>query len=280
MQHFRFLLRYAILLGAFGALQLGTCAKAADLHVLATTALKPFFEQVTPDFEKATGHRLMFLWGASYGTASDALPVRIKNGEAADVVIMIGKSLDEQIKLGNLRRGTAAYLATSRTGLAIKAGAPQPDITSVDNLRHTLLAAKSVAYSSGVSGIYVAGTMFPQLGIADQLKSKSVVVEAPELVGHALLRGDAEVGLQQMSELLAVPGIQIVGPLPDSVQRVNVIAAAVANNAEHPQAAEALIAFLQSAKAAQKLKDSGFDPIISQQLQHASIGRNQATGSL
>lgn len=264
MQRFNFLLRYTTLLGVFWALQLGNCAKATDLHVLATTALKPFFEQLAPDFEQATGHHLMFVWGASFGAASDALPVRIKNGEAVDVVIMIGTSIDEQIELGYLHRETASYLATSRVGLAIKSGAPKPDITSIDSLRHTLLAAKSVAYSSGVSGVYVAGTMFPQLGIADQLKSKSIVVEAPELVGHALLRGDAEVGIQQMSELLAVPGIQIVGPLPDEVQRVNVIAAAIANNAEQPQVAEALIAFLQGSHAAQKLKASGFDPIISQ----------------
>jgi len=264
MRRINFLLRYATLLGVFWALQLGNCAKASELHFLATTALKPFFEQLTPDFEKTTGHRLKFVWGASFGTASDAVPVRIKNGETADVVIMIGTSIDEQIKLGYLRRETASYLATSRIGLAVKSGIPKPGITNIDNLRHTLLAAKSVAYSSGVSGVYAAGTMFPQLGIADQLKSKSVVVEAPELVGHALLRGDAEVGLQQMSELMAVPGIQIVGPLPDAVQRVNVIAAAVANNAAQPQAAEALIAFLQGSNAAQKLKASGFDPIISQ----------------
>jgi molybdate transport system substrate-binding protein len=264
MRRINFLLRYATLLGVFWALQLGNCAKASELHVLATTALKPFFEQMTSNFEKTTGHRLKFVWGTSFGTASDALPVRIKNGETADLVIMIGTSIDEQIKLGYLRKETASYLATSRIGLAVKSGIPKPDITNIDNLRHTLLAAKSVAYSSGVSGVYAAGTMFPQLGIADQLKSKSVVVEVPELVGHALLRGDAEVGLQQMSELMAVPGIQIVGPLPDAVQRVNVIAAAVAKNAAQPQAAEALITFLQGSNAAQKLKASGFDPIILQ----------------
>lgn len=258
MPRFNALLRHATLLGVFCALHMGNCAKASDLHVLATTALKPFFEQLAPDFEQSTGHHLVFAWGASFGTAADALPVRLKNGEAADVVIMIDTSIDEHIKLGYLRQESAARLATSRAGLAVRPDAPTPDITNIDSLRRTLLAAKSVAYSSGVSGVYVAGTMFPQLGIADQLQPKSVVVQAPELVGHALLRGDADVGLQQMSELLAVPGIQIVGPLPDEVQRVNVIAAAITNNAEQPQAAAALITFLQGTDAARMLKRSGF----------------------
>lgn len=247
--------------GIIGLLLSAGSATAAELHVLASSALKPLFEKLGPEFEAATGNRLVLAWGASSGNAPDALPVRLRNGEKADAVVMIREALDAQIEQGHLRPETTRDLADSRVGLAVRAGAPRPDITTVDDLRSTLLAAKSVAFSSGVSGVYVATTLLPNLGISEQLKPKSVVIDAPELVGHALLRGEAEVGLQQMSELLAVPGIEIVGPLPEAVQRINIIAAAVTTRAEHPEAAEALIAFLSSPNAAQALIASGFGPM-------------------
>ncbi|GFM67053.1 substrate-binding domain-containing protein [Pseudomonas lijiangensis] len=259
MQCFARVVRATQLLSVFGLLLSGPFANAADIHVLATTALKPAFEKMAADFESSTRHRLIFSWGASYGAAPDALPVRIKSGEVVDVAIMLSPALDELVRSGYLFADTKVDLATSRVGLAIKAGALQPDISTADNLRSVLLAARSVAFSSGVSGVYVARTLFPQLGIADRLKPKSVIVEAPELVGHALMRGDAEVGLQQMSELLAVPGIHVVGPLPDAAQNVNVIAAAVAENAVQPHAAQAWINYLSTSPALQVLKHSGFD---------------------
>lgn len=256
-------LRIGRLLAALAMLAAAGSANAADLHVMASTALKPLFENVAPQFEAATGDRLIFSWGASYGNAPDALPMRLRNAEKADLVVMIREALDEQVVQGHLRSETTQDLATSRIGLAVPAGAPRPDIATVEELRHALLAAKSVAFSSGVSGIYLATTLFPNMGIAEKMKLRRVVIEAPELVGHALLRGEAEVGLQQMSELLAVPGIDIVGPLPDAVQRVNVIAAAVTANAERAEAAEALIRFLQGPQAGQALEASGFSPLVS-----------------
>ncbi|HCN45835.1 MAG TPA: ABC transporter substrate-binding protein [Pseudomonas sp.] len=238
-------------------------ASAADLHVLASTALKPLFERVRPAFESATGDRLVLSWGASYGNAPDTLPTRLSQGEKADVAVMIREALDEQIAGGYLRANTVRNIATSRLGLAVHSGARRPDISDVEGLRRTLLGARSVAFSSGVSGKYVVSTLLPRLGIAERITPRSLVIDAPGLAGQALLSAQADVALQQMSELLAVPGIQVVGPLPEAVQRVSVIAAAVTSHAQQAQGAEAFIGYLQSLHTAQALKDSGFDPVVS-----------------
>ncbi|GFM48944.1 substrate-binding domain-containing protein [Pseudomonas cichorii] len=238
-------------------------ASAADLHVLASTALKPLFEKLGPEFEAVSGDHLVFAWGASYGDGADTLPGRLRNGERADVVVMIREALDQQVENGHVRSESVQNLATSRIGLAVQAGAPRPDIAKVEGLRRTLLGARSVAFSSGVSGVYLSTYLFPKMGIANQLRPKSIVIEAPHLVGQALLEGKAEVGLQQMSELLAVPGVEIIGPLPDEVQRVNIIAAAVTSNALQFMGAEALIRFMLGPEATQELEEFGFGPMGS-----------------
>lgn len=261
-------LKRAVVPGILAMLFPGASIHAADVNVLASTALQPVFMKLAPEFERTTGDRLIFSWGASYGASADALPMRLRSGQAADLVVMIADALNEQIEHGHLRPETATNLASSRLGLAIRAGAPLPDIGSADGVRRTLLGARSVAFSSGVSGAYVQGTLFPKLGIADRLKSTSIVIAAPELVGNALLRGDAEVGLQQMSELLAVPGIAVAGPLPESLQRVNIIAAAITRTAVQPASAQTFITFLQSPYAIQELKTSGFTPVDLDQREH------------
>lgn len=182
-------------------------AHAADIHVLATGALSAAFKRLGPEFEKKSGHHLIVSWGPSYGSSPDALPMRIKAGEAMDVCFMIKAAMADQVKQGNLLAGTAVDLAGSRVGVAVRAGLPRPDIASVDSLRATLLAAKSVAFSEGASGKYIVGTLFPELGIADAMKAKSVPIHGRELVGTAIERGDADLGLQQISELRAIPGI-------------------------------------------------------------------------
>ncbi|MBZ9780020.1 substrate-binding domain-containing protein [Pseudomonas sp. REP124] len=254
----------AVAVGSFAMIGVAGSTPAADLHVLASTALKPLFQKVGPEFEAMSGERLVFSWGASYGNAPDALPVRLRNGEKADLVVMIREALDEQVKQGNVRTETLQDLATSHLGLAVQVGAPRPDIATTEGLRRTLLAAKSVAVSSGVSGDYAVNVLFPKMGIVEQLREKTVMIAAPALVGDALRNGKAQVGLQQMSELLAVSGVQIIGPLPDEVQRVNVIAAAVAAHAQRGEGAVALIRHLQSPQAAQSMEEFGFSPIGSQ----------------
>lgn len=236
-------------------------AQAADIHVLATGALSAAFKRLGPDFEKQSGHHLIVSWGPSYGSSPDALPMRIKAGEAMDVCFMIKAAMTDQVRQGNLLAGTAVDLAESRVGVAVRAGLPRPDIASVDSLRATLLAAKSVAFSEGASGKYIVGTLFPELGIADAMKAKSVPISGRELVGTAVERGDADVGLQQISELRAIPGIQYVGPLPEAVQKVSIISAAIGKDARERKAAEALLAYLKTPAAAATFVQTGLDPI-------------------
>lgn len=246
-------------LGCSGVLS--NTAHAADIHVLATGALSAAFRQFAPDFEKKSGHHLIVSWGPSYGSSPDALPMRIKAGEAMDACFMIKAAMTDQVKQGNLLAGTAVDLAESRVGVAVRAGLPRPDITTVDSLRATLLAAKSVAFSEGASGKYIVGTLFPALGIADAMKAKSVPISGRELVGTAIERGDADVGLQQISELRAIPGIQYIGPLPEAVQKVSVISAAIGKDAKERKAAEALLAYLKTPEAAATFVKTGLDPI-------------------
>ncbi len=246
-----------VLLALCGAVS----AQAADIHVLATGALSAAFKTIAPAFEKSTGNRLIVSWGPSYGTSSDDLPVRIRNHEPMDVCFMIGAALDEQIHQGRFVESTRTDVAISRVGIAVRAGLPKPDIRSVDAVRSALLNARSVAFSEGASGNYVTGTLFPKLGITDAMQGKIVQIKGKELVGVALERGEADMGLQQISELRAIDGIQYVGPLPEPLQRASVISAAVARDAAEPDAARALIRYLQTPGARSILEEAGLDPV-------------------
>lgn len=252
--------RLRVIVPVLLSLGMSTAANAADVHVLATGALRGAFRSIVPAFEQSTGDKLIVSWGPSYGTSPDDLPMRLKKREPMDVCFMIGAALDDQIRQGYFAPDTRANVAISRIGLAVRRGLPKPDIGSVDAVRAALLGAKSVAFSEGASGRYVTETLFPKLGIAEAMKGKIVQIKGKELVGTALEHGEADVGLQQISELHAIDGIQYVGPLPDSLQKVSVIAAAVGRNAAEPEAARALIRYLQTPAAKQLLEASGLDP--------------------
>ncbi|WP_321883319.1 molybdate ABC transporter substrate-binding protein [Paraburkholderia bannensis] len=232
-------------------------ASAADVHVLATGALSASFKQLVPAFERQTGDHLIISWGPSYGASPDALPMRIEHGEPMDVCFMIGAALDNQIKKGVFVPETKADIAESGVGVAVRPGLPVPDVSSVDKLRAVLLAAHSVAFSEGASGTYITGTLFTRLGIADQMKEKSVLIKGKELVGNALARGDADVGLQQISELRAIPAIQYAGPLPQEVQKVSVISAAIAKDASERAEAQKFVDFVQSHKSQAIIESTG-----------------------
>ncbi|RKE37218.1 molybdate transport system substrate-binding protein [Paraburkholderia sp. BL23I1N1] len=240
---------------------LSNAVQAADVHVLATGALSAAFRELGPGYERQTGDHLIISWGPSYGTSTDALPIRIKNGEAMDVCFMIRPALDEQIRQGKFLPDTRTDLVASRIGVAVQVGMPTPDVSTVETLRSALLAAKSVAFSEGASGTYITETLFPKLGIADQMKGRSVQIKGKELVGTAIERGDAELGLQQISELRAIQGIQYVGPLPQEVQKVSVISAALSTNAQEREGAAALISYLRTPTASAVFEKTGLDPI-------------------
>jgi molybdate transport system substrate-binding protein len=201
-------------------------------------------------------------FGSSLGKTYHAIPQRLARGEALDVVILFAPALSELIQRGQVRPGSAVDLARSHIGLAVRAGAPHPDIRTVEALKRTLLAAKSIAYSDSDSGVYLATELFPKLGIADQLKSKCRKVEA-EPVGGVVAKGEVELGFQQISELLPLKGIDIVGELPPGAQRVTVFAAGIPVTAQHPEAAQALIRWLASPAAYPAIRKSGLEPAAS-----------------
>jgi molybdate transport system substrate-binding protein len=237
-------------------------AVAADeIRVATSGAFTAAYLELAPEFERATGHRLV-TEATSMGTAASGIPARLRRGDAIDIVIVPERELLRLIEAGLIRAGSRVDLARSAIGLAVRQGAPKPDISSVETLRRTLLDAKSIAYSASVSGVYLSTELFQQLGIADRVLPKSKRIEG-ERVGAVVARGEAEIGFQQISELLPIPGIDYVGPLPAEVQRVTVIAAGIGAASAHPAEARRLIDFLASPAAAAAIRKSALEPVAS-----------------
>jgi molybdate transport system substrate-binding protein len=247
--------RFIALLVACLLLQAQT--RPAEIVVMTSGTFTAAHLELAVDFERSTAAKVTTAT-TTMGVGAESIPSRLKRGEAADVVIVAGDALDDLIKDGLVLAGTRVELARSRIGMAVRAGARKPDITTVDALKRALLNAKSVALSSSVSGDYFTNELFPQLGIAEQM-AKKTVRGGGERVGAIVARGDAEIGFQQMSELLPVEGIDVVGPLPSEVQRVTVFAAGVARNSRHPDAARAYIRFLTSGAASAVVARTGLE---------------------
>jgi molybdate transport system substrate-binding protein len=235
--------------------------RGAEIKVVTSGAFTAAYLEMVPEYERATHSKLVTEFGPSMGMTYNAIPVRLERGEAIDVVIMAAPALDDLIKQGKVRAGSRVDLVKSNIGMAVKAGAPRPDISTVDALKRTLLAAKSIAYSDSASGVYLSTELFPKLGIADQIKDRTRKIEA-DPVGGVVAKGEAEIGFQQISELRPVKGIDIVGPLPPGAQRVTIFAAGIPATSMHPEAAKALIQWLASPVAYPAIKKSGLEPAI------------------
>lgn len=232
-----------------------------DIRVMTSGAFTAAFLDLIPQFERATQNKIVVA-ATSMGTGANSIPSRLQRGEPVDAVIMADAALVELIKDGKVLAESRTALARSAIGMAVRAGSPKPDISSVDALKRTLLQAKSIAYSASVSGVYLSTELFQRLGIADQIMRKSRRVEG-ERVGAVVARGEAEIGFQQISELLPVPGIDYVGPLPPEAQKVSVFSAGVAVGARNLDATHALIRFLASPEAAHAITKSGLEPIAN-----------------
>jgi molybdate transport system substrate-binding protein len=227
---------------------------AAELIVVASTAMREAMEAIVPRFEQASGQKveISFLSGA-------VLPVKIREGLAADLVITTPETIAALVKDGKLVAGSRVDIVRSRVGVAVRAGAAKPDISTADAFKATLLAARSVGISKGPSGVYLMGVL-ERLGIADEIKAKTVTPELGQRVGTAVANGTAEIGIQQIAELLPIPGIDYVGPLPDALQTTIVYATARPAGAAQPDAAAALVAFLTSAPVIEILRGLGLEP--------------------
>ena len=237
-------------------------ANAAEVKVMNSGGFAAPYKALAPEFEQQTHNKLEIAWGPSMGTTHDAIPVRLARGEPVDVLIMVASALDDLVRQGKVVPASRVDIARSYIGMAVKAGAPKPDISTVAALKQTLLNAKSIAYSDSASGVYLATVGFKQLGIADQIAGKSHMIPATP-VGEIVAKGEAELGFQQLSELMPVPGIELVGPLPDGVQKMTLYAAGVSVDSKEPAAAGAFIRFLTSPGVAPTVKSFGLDPITA-----------------
>ena len=246
--------------GLAAALWLTGCASAAEVRVMISGGLSAAYNALVPEFERLTGNKVLTAYGPSMGTTTNAIPVRLERGEPADVLILVGYALGDLIKQGKVVADSRVDLVKSPIGVCVKSGAPKPDISSADSLKRALLAAKSVAYSDSASGVYVSTEMFQKLGLADAMKDKARKIPATP-VAEIVARGEAEIGFQQIAELRPVAGIDIVGPLPNDLQKITVFSAGIATGSKEPDAGRALIKFLASPVARDAIVKSGLEPI-------------------
>jgi molybdate transport system substrate-binding protein len=247
-------------LGILGALLLSGAASAAEVRVMISGGLTAAYKALVPEFERATGHKVLTAYGPSMGTTTNAIPVRLDRGEPADVLIMVGYALDDLVKNGKAIADSKIDLVKSPIAVAVKSGTPKPNISTADAVKRALLAAKTIAYSDSASGVYVSTEMFDKLGIKEAMEGKARKIPATP-VGEIVARGDAEIGFQQMSELKPVEGIDIIGPLPDELQKITVFSAGIATVSKEQDAGKALIKFLASPAARAEIVKSGMDPI-------------------
>jgi len=231
-----------------------------EIRVMTSGAFTAAYLELVPRLEILTKKKLVTA-ATSIGTGENSIPNRLRRGEAVDVVIVADAVLLGFIKDGLIIANSYAPVARSAIGMAVRAGAPKPDIGTVAALKRTLLQAKSIAYSASVSGEYLTTELYQRLEIADRVMSKSRLIGGGERVGTVVARGEAEIGFQQMSELLPVPGIAHVTPLPPEVQKVSVFSAGVAMSTRDSDAAHAVIKFLASPEAAGAIAKSGLEPI-------------------
>ena len=240
--------------GCLSMLIAGSAAIAGEINVVATAGPMPeVMGALLPIFEKSSGHKVTIKFQGAPQTIS-----QLKEGAAIDLLIADEEVIGGLVKDGMIAAGGNARVMLSRVGVAVRAGTPKPDIGSADALKAALIAAKSVAYSQGASGQHFV-TVIARLGLVDTLKPKTIIVQGKP-VGAAVAAGEAEIGVQQVAELLPVPGIDLLGPLPGDLQKIIVYAAGVSAKAKDPDAAKALVKFLASEAAVSVIKQKGMDP--------------------
>lgn len=232
----------------------------AEIKLLSTTALKTSIDELTAQFESTSGKKLV----ASYAPSTQ-IAKRVAEGEFADIAIATGAGIDNLIEQGRVVPGTRVDIARSAIGVAVRPGTPRPDISSVAAFKQALLAAKSIGMSNpqggGASGIYL-WSVFERLGIADALKPKTIFGPGGPagLIGLYLMRGEVEIGLQQMPELMAVPGVDVVGPVPGEMQSITIFSAGIPTVASDAATGKALAKFLTTPAASAVIKGKGMDP--------------------
>ena len=228
--------------------------RAAEIKVLSTQATEQAYRELAPQFEQASGHKVTTVF-----TGTLDVQKRIAAGESYDIILMAGPAIDDFIKAGKVVPGSRVDIARSGVGVAVKAGAPKPDIGSTEAVKKTLLAAKSIGYSTGPSGVYLTG-LFQRLGVADAIKGKLKQTPTGVFVGNIVASGEAEIGFQQVSELAHFPGVDFVGPLPADIQEVTVFSAGLQVGAKETEPAKSWLKFLTAPEHAAAFTSRGLTP--------------------
>jgi molybdate transport system substrate-binding protein len=246
---------FGLICGAFGLLTLAAYpVHGAEIKIFGSRVTKMIVEDIGPQFEQTTGHRLVVLTDVAA-----VMKRRIESGEPFDLAVLINFQTDALIKAGKLLADSRVDLMKAGIGVAVRRGAPIPDIGTVDAFKQTLLTAKSIAYlKEGASTIYL-DQLFTRLGIADQLREKTVKPDT-ESVSEKVATGEVELGLIVIPNILSVPGAQLVGPIPEQIQSYIVFTAAIAANSTNQEAARDFVAFLRSPAAISAIKAKGMIP--------------------
>lgn len=228
---------------------------AAEIKVLVSNAAMAMMEELGPQFEKASGNKVVLV----FGTTVD-LKTEIEKGGAFDVTVLSTGGIDDLVKQGKITAGSPHALARSGAGVAVKRGAPKPDISTTEAFKRALLNAKSIGYVEGTpTGNYLKA-LFPRLGIADQLKPKIKFIDSKVGAGGAAAAGDVEIGITQIAEVLHKPGAELVGPLPDDIQIYTDFSSGVGANSKQAATAAALIKFMSTPEAARVIREKGMVP--------------------
>jgi len=227
----------------------------AEIRVLSSIATREAYLELVPQFEKASGHTVATTW-----SGTTAIMQKMAAGERYDLVMISATELDELIGQGKLAAGSRVDLAKSGIGVCVRKGARRPDVSTPEALKQALLDAKTVGYTSGPSGVYM-GQLVERLGIADAVKAKFKSVPSGGTIGTIVASGDCEIGFQQVSELVHIPGIDYIGPLPAEVQRMTTFSCGLQTGAAERQAAKALVAFLTTPAARQVIAKHGLENV-------------------
>jgi molybdate transport system substrate-binding protein len=223
---------------------------------LFSNGVKAVLLDLLPEFERTSGIIAAVTWGSTA-----ALMGEIGKGASGDLAILSDEAIDDLIRQGRIVSGSRVDIARSAIGIAVRKGAPKPDVGSADALKNALISARTISYSrTGISGVHFP-TVLERLGIAAQMAAKTLIPPPGILVGDLVAKGDAEIGVQQISELLPVPGIEIVGPLPPELQKLTVFSAGFFTGASQPEVAKALVALLTSAAARPVYQRKGMEPV-------------------
>jgi molybdate transport system substrate-binding protein len=247
-------MKSGLVIAMAAAMLFSGAAGAAEIKVLSTQATEQSYRELVPCFERATGHKVTTIF-----TGTLDADKRLAAGETYDLLIMSQPSIEEHINDGKLAADSRVDIAKSGVGIGVKSGAKKPDIGSTEALKKTLLAAKSIGYSTGPSGNYVIA-LFQRLGIAEQIKPKLKQTPTSVFVGSIIANGEVELGFQQISEISHFGGVDYVGPLPADVQEYTTFSSGIVSGARQAEAAKALVKFLTAPEAAPAFKNRGMEP--------------------